>query len=843
MTWPLYVPFPPELGAKTFASRPAATTILALPPNAWFQAFHASATPWAEPSQFWGALHPWTNQQDHSTVLAGPTLVFTGRLHGPYGAAAITLDDFTISAADLTPTAADATSGKKLPPSEAAWYRFAPGLNTPYLLYLIQGTGTTLTHEEIRNTSAVASGTGGVAFSGWLRTCLVTVGFTGQNFTFPAAQVPNISIESILLMGVIEIGGAPGSNDAYFLTIGGTTSGAAGGGVKLAWDHNSANNQVVISNPAGTLAGGVAGSSFVYQPSTAYPFIVRINVTAQTIDFFSDKEKISVAWSAPSSATLVAWAANGLGEAADGDLTIAYSAMWRGANAEVSDAVVAEMIENPGWALSGWTFPIHGTTSVILGDTGPGGQPTSLVATGAVKVQGSASNTLDAFTDSAAGTIPSRGTASVTLDDTTDTGTGVVIVKGSSSVSLDATTDSASGTVKVAGSASDTIDDVTIVATGGASTDHGVTSETLDDVSVSSTGTVLVRGSASVTLDGTADSATGAVIVRGTGSDTLDDTSTTGAGAVVVAGVADLTLDDVTLESSAAVNAALGEADITLDNVAIDAQGTLAIRGTASDTIDDVSDSASARVLVTGSLSQTLDDVALVARISRIAYGELDVRLDDVLGGSIQGALDITLEDATVVGYGKVKRPPIRSGGMSGSAGAARAEASVSIVPVLEVGSVVRVRAAFTSGVLPLEPSGVVVTLYAPNGTRTLRGAEIDHESIGVYSVLVRLVSRGKHVVEFVGHEPDVSITHAFEVTGAIDADERNDIVDVDAALMADVERTLARARRRTMVDELRANGVRVDETRSDAYVEGQHQEMSRRIAEATFDRRRRWGG
>lgn len=117
-----------------------------------------------------------------------------------------------------------------------------------------------------------------------------------------------------------------------------------------------------------------------------------------------------------------------------------------------------------------------------------------------VTVEGVASQTVAAVTQSATGAVKVQGAASQTAADVTQSATGAVKIAAAASQTVAAVTQSATATVALKGSASQTVDAVTQTATGAVAI-AGNASQGLADITQVAASTLLLQGAAAQTID------------------------------------------------------------------------------------------------------------------------------------------------------------------------------------------------------------------------------------------------------------------------------------------------------------------------------------------------------
>ena len=203
-----------------------------------------------------------------------------------------------------------------------------------------------------------------------------------------------------------------------------------------------------------------------------------------------------------------------------------------------NDLLTADEIDDiRGGTYSTAAAPAEGVLEQTLGSL-------TISATGAVKVAGLVSGTLDAATISAAGMRSNKLIA--TLLDVAITATGEVAVAGAASVTLGAlTTTDTAGKVAVVGSLSAQLGDATLQGTA-AHHWYGNVNEGLDLLSLAATGSAITRLALSSTLDPVLPVATAEVLVQGELSASLPGLTIDATGLVRIAGVAAIILDALT---------------------------------------------------------------------------------------------------------------------------------------------------------------------------------------------------------------------------------------------------------------------------------------------------------
>jgi hypothetical protein len=139
-----------------------------------------------------------------------------------------------------------------------------------------------------------------------------------------------LSAESCLVIGYLMIEGAP-SGDR---------------GVLLAGDIRA----VITSTNAPKINNGTYSSTGAASVTTAVrPWVLRHNVTASTQALFTDLEKISPTFAASGGTRRTYF---GAAFETCPNIRIVYSAMFKGAAAELSDANVRSLLQTLGWTVA-----------------------------------------------------------------------------------------------------------------------------------------------------------------------------------------------------------------------------------------------------------------------------------------------------------------------------------------------------------------------------------------------------------------------------------------------------------------------------------------------------------
>ncbi len=225
--------------------------------------------------------------------------------------------------------------------------------------------------------------------------------------------------------------------------------------------------------------------------------------------------------------------------------------------------------------------------------------------------------------------VPASANAAITEASDTVLASGAVAVNGSLTQTESADTISASGSVEVSASASITEGADTLSASGAVAV--GVTgdiSESADTVSVA--GTVLVSGTATITEGADTLATSGAVSVAGSASITEDADTLNGlgvVGSVPATGDGALTEGADTISANATV-AVAGSVAINEDADTISASGVVAVYGVATITegADTLSTSGAVTVSGSGSITETADTIS--ASVRTIAYSPTAWRVE-----------------------------------------------------------------------------------------------------------------------------------------------------------------------------------------------------------------------
>ena len=197
-----------------------------------------------------------------------------------------------------------------------------------------------------------------------------------------------------------------------------------------------------------------------------------------------------------------------------------------GAGTEKIDGSAAITLSNFTVAASG-AEKIVGSAAIVLSNF-------TVAASGAEKIVGSAAIVLDNFIVSAASSMDTSGTVAITLNNFTVAATGAVKIVGSAAIALDNFTVAASGSSvipPVTGSAAIVLNGFTVAATG---TEKivGSAAIVLNGFTVSATGVEKIVGSAAIALDSFAVSATGAEAIVGSAAIILSNFSVDAEGLV-----------------------------------------------------------------------------------------------------------------------------------------------------------------------------------------------------------------------------------------------------------------------------------------------------------------------
>jgi hypothetical protein len=169
------------------------------------------------------------------------------------------------------------------------------------------------------------------------------------------------------------------------------------------------------------------------------------------------------------------------------------------------------------------------------------------------------------------------------------------------------------------------------------------------------------------------------------------------------------------------------------------------------------------------------------------------------------------------------------------------------------VGTRVRFRATFRDLLKhEFDPMSVVATVQNGNSIRTfLLGTGLEHDGVGRFYVDVLLEEAGEVRVRWAsrGHQEEASIINKYDVV----SDEADLTSDVEQECSEDESPAalMMERRRLAMISNLQSQGIRVDSTRSLAYVEALHDQLAKdenapeemwrkELPSSRIDRRRR---
>lgn len=246
-----------------------------------------------------------------------------------------------VSADPLRPDASsaadrDATSNIYVP-STAGQFT-ALGITAPSHLWLCQEAAGNLA-DSIGGMTLTASGspTYQQAVSGWSRK---GVGFTvtlNQRFSAAAGVGPDPGSVSTLWLAYVAVIGAQGGNRDIF----GPNNTAGGTAAKV--------QTTTTPRVRGSFAGTVASGTSDPTATGLQPMVIKVDRTNSTAVVYTGQEKITGTYSAIISEST----AKGFGSSGSTSFggLIAYSALWSGAAAEVSDAQAKTLLQALGWSI------------------------------------------------------------------------------------------------------------------------------------------------------------------------------------------------------------------------------------------------------------------------------------------------------------------------------------------------------------------------------------------------------------------------------------------------------------------------------------------------------------
>lgn len=241
----------------------------------------------------------------------------------------------TGSAAPLADT--DATSGKYVP-STAAQFT-ALGLSAPVSIHLCQEASGNLA-DSVGSYTLVPTNapTYQQAVAGWTR---LAVGFTqvsNQRFGAGAGVGPNPGTTSTLMLVYAAVVGAQGGNREIF---GPNITGS-----------NFAKVQVTTTPRLRTniVTGGLTTGASDPTATGLQPMLLKVDRTAGAVVLYTGQEKITGVYNA----AIAESTSKGFGSSGGTSFggLIAYSAVWSGASAEVSDAAAKSLLQALGWSIS-----------------------------------------------------------------------------------------------------------------------------------------------------------------------------------------------------------------------------------------------------------------------------------------------------------------------------------------------------------------------------------------------------------------------------------------------------------------------------------------------------------
>lgn len=256
---------------------------------------------------------------------------------GPRVGLAVGLGSDPIGGASMASVTRDATSGIYLPANAAEWAQTLAvagiGSGGPSHLWLEQEAAGNLA-DSVGVDSLVATGTAATyqsAVAGWTTKGILLADAATTSFTSVAADLPDTSVTSALLLAYVAFGAAPAISREVLLL----TSTATGAELRA---NNTPRIQVVGGGSA------LGANSYI---NAVRPCVLKLDRAANAVLAYTDQEKIST------TITNTSGKRTGIGSQAVlcGPQTHMYLAQFVGAAAEMTDAQVRKLLQTLGWTI------------------------------------------------------------------------------------------------------------------------------------------------------------------------------------------------------------------------------------------------------------------------------------------------------------------------------------------------------------------------------------------------------------------------------------------------------------------------------------------------------------
>lgn len=231
----------------------------------------------------------------------------------------------------------DATSGKYVPSSVAQWA--AIGAAAPVSIHLCQESSGNLA-DSVGSLilTPLGSPTYQQAVSGWTRKAVGLTQVSNQRFGAAAAIGPDPSATSTLWLVYAAITATPGGNRDLF-------------GINLT-GANNCKAQATATPRMRTLINAAPTTGTADPTATGLqPMLLKHDRTAGVATLYTGQEKLAGTYSASVVDGIKGFGTSG---GTTAPALIAYSAVWSGASAEVSDAQAKTLLQTLGWSI-GWS--------------------------------------------------------------------------------------------------------------------------------------------------------------------------------------------------------------------------------------------------------------------------------------------------------------------------------------------------------------------------------------------------------------------------------------------------------------------------------------------------------
>ena len=347
----------------TVGSANAATKLSAsldLPSGVGFTS--ASGTGWTTRTSTEGSVTTVYAKRTTGSVGAQPTITINCTAPVALGSGSITANGRVVAANVQTKTTitntttltapaitADGTSGIKIPQNSTEWANLISQasltgtVQAPDALWLMQEASGNLA-DSIGAFTLTVSGSNETyanSVSGWSTKSIRWINAATGSFQSTDVNLPDISATSLTMLCYVKVISAPsatrgivGAGTSNFLQVQLNTTPRI-----IAAD--GANTATETNNPT---SEGVSG---------VFPLVVTHNKTGTSSRFTTATEKLVPTFSASATGKkVIIGGSGGVGSAPAMD--VLYCAMWKGTNAEITDANLKTILQTLGWTI-GWT--------------------------------------------------------------------------------------------------------------------------------------------------------------------------------------------------------------------------------------------------------------------------------------------------------------------------------------------------------------------------------------------------------------------------------------------------------------------------------------------------------